>query len=687
MRCPYYLSLIASLALLAGPVAAEPASPGAEAAKSEAGSGEADKPVAAKEPAKDETGAGKADGKPEKSTESNTSSQQADAEGKAEDTAAVDAMAAEAIAKADRSAINGQVKASPVEADEQQQEAVVAEPKPEAKPETEAAEALLKAIETLPPIDSDEDRNERQAITAFYAERNYEPLYIAPNGATERVIHAQAEFANADAWGLDPEAFEMVEVAAAKEGAPDLKPDTRAKAEIAFARTLQLYVRYARGGRIIHPGGQLNSNLDRRPQFAKPEEVMTSFEATDDAAGYLRGVHTHHAQFHKLRHRYLVAKGNPRKVSSLPKGDDLEPGQTDKRVLALRERFGITPGLSGDELYDDHLKKEVVFFQEDRGLKRTDGVIDDETRTALNKRESANYERLRANMEQWRWMYDDLGDMHLIANIPEYMIDLYKDGKVIFTERIVVGELDKQTTIFTRPIRHIVLRPMWRVPESIKVKELWPSMRGSGSLMRQYGLQLETKDGRPLDWRKMDWHKEDIRNYEVVQPPGRNSALGKVKYSFPSQHTIFMHDTPDKWMFRQKQRTLSHGCLRLRDPLKLAEILLNEDRGWDRAKIDELLKSGPLNNAVKLEKRVMIHMTYFTAWVSDDGKLKQFSDVYGHERRIKKALKGRWSQIAKGRNHLAPPKPNFSKKKRTPRRKNDDSVADMIGDALGGLTF
>lgn len=678
MRSPYFFSLILSLALLAAPAAAEPAKP-ETAAKSQA-SGDSEAKTAASKDTLDKKDAAQTDedDQPEKAAEDkNAKTGEADA-------AAVEKKASEGSAGPEKTpSVETATDASD---DSPQQQEDTAEAEPEPKPETEAAEALLKAIEDLPPIDSDEDRNERAAITAFYKARNYEPLYIAENGATERVIHAQAEFANADAWGLDPEAFEMVEVAAAKDGAPDLKHDTRAKAEITFARTLQLYVRYARGGRIIHPGGQLNSNLDRRPQFAKPEEVMADFEATSDAAGYLRGVHTHHAQFHKLRHRYLVAKGNPRKVSELPKGEELEPGQTDKRVMALRERFGITPGLSQPELYDEHLKKEVVFFQKDRGLERTDGVIDEETRRALNKNESASYERLRANMEQWRWMYDDLGDLHLIANIPEYMIDLYKDGKVIFSERIVVGELDKQTTIFTRPIRHIVLRPMWRVPESIKVKELWPSLRGSGGLMRQYGLQLETKDGRPLDWRKMDWYKEDIRNYEVVQPPGRKSVLGKVKYSFPSQHTIFMHDTPDKWMFRQKQRTLSHGCLRLRDPLKLAEILLNEDRGWDRAKIDELVKSGPLNNAVKLDKRVMIHMTYFTAWVSDDGKLKQYSDVYGHERRIKKALDGRWKQIAKGRNHLAPPKPNFTKKTRRARPKKDGSVADIIGNALG-LTF
>lgn len=564
--------------------------------------------------------------------------------------------------------------------------ATTPEPSGPAPAASEAASALLRAIAALPPESSDEDRNERAAIAEFYAARANEPVFIAETGVTGSAAVAMAEFANAAAWGLDPRDYALPEMAMAKEGAAVLAPDQRATAEIAFARMVQLYARHARGGRVIHPAGQLNSNLDRRPQFAKPAEVMTAFAAASDTAAYLRSLHSQHPQFEKLRQRYLVAKGNARPAPKLPKGADLAPGATDDQVPLLRNRLGLTPGQADPRLYDESLKAAVVFFQTDRRLDRTDGVVDEATRNALNKPEPTEARRLLANMEQWRWMPANLGDLYLIANVPEFMINLYKNGEIIFTERIVAGEIGKQTTIYSRPLRHIVLRPMWRVPESIKVKELWPSLRRGGGLMTQYGLQLETKDGKPLNWRTMDWHKEDIRNYEVTQPPGRRSVLGYVKFSFPSPHTIFMHDTPDKWMFNSAQRTLSHGCLRLRNPMKLAEILLNEDKGWDRAKIDELSASGPLNNEVAMDKRIMMHLTYFTAWVADDGKVKTFADVYGHEKRISQAIEGKWDQIAKGRDHLAPPQPNFSKPTKTARTKSkDQSAGDMIGSALGGL--
>lgn len=308
---------------------------------------------------------------------------------------------------------------------------------------------------------------------------------------------------------------------------------------------------------------------------------------------------------------------------------------------------------------------------------------------------STGAKRIRANMEMWRWMWDDLGELYVFNNIPEFMQYVYRDGEVIRAEKIVVGMLDKQSSVYSRQLKHVVLRPQWRVPESIMVHELWPSLLRGGGLMRQYGLTIETKDGSPRDWRKIDWSHEDIRNYIVLQPPGPKSVLGVVKFSFPSQHTIFMHDTPDKWMFRSSQRTHSHGCLRVWKPVELAEILLDYDKGWDKAKVAELIRSGPLDNEVAIEKRLPIHLAYFTSWVDDTGKLRAFADIYGHERRVMQALDGQWEKIAKGRDHLAPPQPKFNPKAVASSRtapsaqskKSAKSTGDLLSEVFGGLSF
>ncbi|MGO8954808.1 MAG: L,D-transpeptidase family protein [Rhodomicrobium sp.] len=275
---------------------------------------------------------------------------------------------------------------------------------------------------------------------------------------------------------------------------------------------------------------------------------------------------------------------------------------------------------------------------------------------AQDKQKSAAAKRLLANMEEWRWMPADMGGLYIWNNIPDFTQRVVKNGVVLRKVRIVAGETDKQTPIFTRPLKKITLKPTWIVPDSIKVREIWPSLLNGGGLMRQWALEVRTKDGQPVNWRRVNWAATDIREYDVIQPNGPKTVLGKVKFSFPSQHTVFMHDTraADKWMFNVAQRTYSHGCMRVADPMGLVKVVLREDKGWDAGRVNETFSEGPLNNEIAIEHKIPVHMTYFTALVGEDGELHTFPDAYGHERRITLALEGKWDRIVKGRDHLAP---------------------------------
>jgi hypothetical protein len=152
-----------------------------------------------------------------------------------------------------------------------------------------------------------------------------------------------------------------------------------------------------------------------------------------------------------------------------------------------------------------------------------------------------------------------------------------------------------------------------------------------------------------------------------------------------------MHDTVDKWMFAQSVRTLSHGCMRLRNPMKMAELVLAEDKGWDAEKVDAAQKDGGRNNEIVIEHKIPVHLVYFTAWVDEDGKLRTYGDIYGHERRIKQALAGKWDEIDVGKDHLAPVEPDdggamaaSGPGMRYARNKAPRTIVDMVGDALGG---
>ena len=478
----------------------------------------------------------------------------------------------------------------------------------QAAPASPLAAAVRQILEVAPNGLTEREAEERAAITAFYAARAGAPLWLTDGHFNARADALLNEFAKSADWGLDPADF------APPQSLGDASnPDTLAATETALTLAAIKYARFARGGRIMHPAQELSSYLDRAPQLQDPKLTLAALAATEDAGATLRALHPQHPQFEKLRQKYLSLRGEPKTASpkAVSQGKSTRKGGTATATNPFR-----------------NLSPEA--------------------------------KRVLANMEQWRWMPADMGDLYVWNNIPEYTLRVLANGQQVHTERIVAGLISKQTPIFSRPMRRIVFRPKWKIPESIKVREIWPSLmsKGSGGLMAQFGLRIETKEGEVVPTNSVNWSKADIRNYEVIQPPGNHAILGNIKFSFPNPHTVYMHDTQDKHLFAATQRTYSHGCMRVRNPAKLAEVLLNADKGYDAAKIDELIKSGPLDNAVELTRKVPVHITYFTASVDDTGQLVTFRDPYGHERRIIQALEGRWTEIIKGRDHLAPVDPN-----------------------------
>ena len=369
----------------------------------------------------------------------------------------------------------------------------------------------------------------------------------------------------------------------------------------------------------------------------------------------------------------------------MPIGGILSPGKSDPQVALLRQRLKVPLAAGADaNFYDEQLKAAVVAYQKEAGT-RPDGYVGNATRALLNDVEVLGPEKLLANMEEWRWMPQDLGNLYVIANIPEFQLRIVKDGAVIHTERIITGLLDKQTPVFSETMKSIAFQPRWNVPESIKVRELYPSLARGGTYFRRQGLRL-SQNGREVDPDSVDWAYTDIRKFDIYQPPGASNVLGELKFNFPNKHTVYMHDTNARGLFEEVSRPFSHGCMRVRNPRRMAEILLNEDKGWEPQKIADLIAGGPPNNEVPIEKKVGVHVVYFTAWVDDAGNLQTARDVYGHEKRITQALQGRWAQIAKGPNHLAPVKaPEVETGWSWGGGKSANSVGDFISQALSGF--
>jgi murein L,D-transpeptidase YcbB/YkuD len=510
----------------------------------------------------------------------------------------------------------------------------------------------------------EEEAADWQALIAFYESRSDEPLFIGRAGYTSKAEALIEEFKKSADWGLEPSDYDVLDMGADSSDRAELTPDQKVEAEQQFALTVLKYARHARGGRIPEPNKQLASYVDRAPQYIDPKKVLDDLASASDPAEVLRGTHPKHAQFEKLRQKYLELKRNAdaaKEIVRIPaKGAKLVPGQSHPDVALVRERLDIPvpPAADGAEpdpnFYDDTLAAAVAKFQSEKGQK-PDGIVGPRTRAAFNDIDVPSPERLLANMEMWRWMPDDLGDVHIWVNIPEYLVRVVKSGEIIHEERIITGELNNQTPLFSDVLQTIYFNPRWHVPQSIKVNELYPGLaRGGGTFERQ-GLRM-MRNGKYVDPYSIDWSRADIRNYDVYQPSGPRNALGIVKFTFPNKHAVYLHDTPTKNLFNSEMRTFSHGCVRVRNPMRLAEVLLEHDRGWTPDQVHETQQSDPDEVAIKMEKPIPVHMTYFTSLVGEDGTERIVKDVYGHEKRVRLALAGKFDQIAKGRDHLAPVK-------------------------------
>jgi murein L,D-transpeptidase YcbB/YkuD len=438
------------------------------------------------------------------------------------------------------------------------------------------------------------DAIDREGLADFYAKLSNHvpgatrPLWVTAEGLTERARSAAVEISKAGDWGLDANAFAIPQSDFSRDGrltASELL-DLEMKTSLAILK----YVRFARGGRMDPT--DLSLDIDRKPPLLPAADVLRGAYEADDIARFLRDQHPQHDQFRKLREAYLKIRDEER--------DQAEQDANEETRSTRKKRRGNGTALS---------------------------------------------QRLLYNMEMWRWMPRELGEFHVHANIPEFRIRVIKDGSIIHSERIITGKVANKTPVFSDQLEYLEFRPDWSVPASIKVKEILPKIYRGRDIESQ-GLRVKV-NGRDIDSSRIDWSRQDIRNFHIYQPPGQRNALGLVKFMFPNKHAVYFHDTPTKHLFNKKVRAYSHGCMRVRNPMKMATVLLGHDKGWERDRIDQIVASGIDNNRIYLEQKYPVHVTYFTARANQDGEIELTDDIYGHEELIQKGFDGLAHTIVK----------------------------------------
>lgn len=480
-------------------------------------------------------------------------------------------------------------------------------------------------------------------IFAAYAARGFEPFWLSSDGTPGP--KAQALIGTLVKAGEHALPAERYGAARLIEGLRAASPAYDLKLSVAF-------VRYATD---VNSGALTPRKVDRElhvfPKRPAPATLLEGAAAASDIDSYLAGLAPQDPAYQRLFEHYAAFRSLDADAWGEPvaKGRTLRPGDRNARVAQVRDRLAAmgdldptaydrlvqqpadsvqiaTNEVASDAapetfdamLFDDVLVAALQSFQERHGL-NPDGVVGPATLRQLNQTPETRTEQIAVNLERMRWMNRDLGDRHILVNIAGFTMAIINNGVPEFTSRVIVGKANKdRTTEFSDTMTHMVVNPSWYVPTSIAQQELLPKLEEQPDYLEKRGIR-ELPSGR------------------LVQKPGPGNALGTVKFMFPNQFSIYLHDTPTKRLFQRDVRAFSHGCVRVQRPHELAAELLKGQSDDPAGYFASVLNRGK-EHQINLDNPLPVHLSYRTAWVDADGTDQFRGDIYGRDRKVIAAL-------------------------------------------------
>ncbi|MDJ0860109.1 MAG: L,D-transpeptidase family protein [Dinoroseobacter sp.] len=473
-------------------------------------------------------------------------------------------------------------------------------------------------------------------ILEFYAAREFAAVWTAPDAAERRAELLRA-LDRAPLHGLPANRYDAALLRDAFAAADN--PRLRGFAEVVAAR---MYLEYARD---IHGGALTASLVDKgivREQPRQPVEDLLLASAEADPSVLFQSLPPQGNRYTRLikarldLERIIAAGGWGETV---PNGK-LELGDAGASVVALRNRLirmGYLAPTARAE-YNDALEAAVIRFQADHGLAQ-DGVAAKVTLQEVNVSATDRLKSVLVALERERWMNRDLGDRRIMVNIADFHARVIEDEKEVFRTRVVVGKntSDRRTPEFSDEMDHMVINPTWNVPRSIATKEYLPKFQNDPNA-HSY-LRLIDASGRIVSREELDFAQFTPRNFpfDIKQPPSRSNALGLVKFMFPNEHNIYLHDTPAKSLFGRETRAYSHGCVRVADPFDFAYELLSKQEANPEGAFKSTLATGK-ETWVYLDDPLPVHLYYQTAFAPAKGQIQYRRDIYGRDAKIWKAL-------------------------------------------------
>jgi L,D-transpeptidase YcbB len=461
-------------------------------------------------------------------------------------------------------------------------------PPPDPVP-TAIAAALARLIVhdgAVNPLGDGDWRAARAAIGAFYAAREFKGVWVDANGLTEagRAVLTQLERAPDD--GLNLSAFALP-----RRLAGPLSPTDLAEAETAIAAAVVTYAEQASGSRITP--SRISRLVSAQPNIVDPGVALAESASAPDPGQRL-------AAFNPPQKGYRVLR------DALSRLRDADPrrGESHAALDLGTQALGYLRLIDADTAPNPRIETARGRLKGPSRAAAYTASVD----RALVRRRAA----ILANMEMWRWEPREMGGRRIEVNVPNFTIEVLEGDAVLHSARVVVGKPNTPTPIFSDVMRYVLINPSWRVPDSIIQKEMLPKLALDPNYLSRRGYEVKTVGGR----------------LTVRQLPGEDNALGRLAFMFPNDHAVYLHDTPSQALFDEDMRAFSHGCVRVEDPVRLAELVL----GWPEERINAAI-GGP-ERTVFLPQPLPIHIEYFTEFVDESGELQERPDVYGIAQKV-----------------------------------------------------
>ena len=533
-----------------------------------------------------------------------------------------------------------------------------------------------------------------------YGEREYEPLWVREEGFPARVAGILRYLLRSDEHGLDPLWYHAPQLQALVDDllsgriGAERQDDALASIELLLTDGLLRYSTHLRYGvvdpRRIDAGYHLPVQRGGLREFLEPLSTV-------DIMAFLRNIQPDDPRYLRLKAAYAGFRDIKRlyRWPRIPEltVDKIEVGQHSEAVPALTQRLLLTGELFGSSqaplrgsvqlvdlalhayeldslrlqtlgafLYDSTLAKAVMRYQDRHGL-LVDGIVGARTVARMNRGVDAYVDQIRATLERFRWLrYPDRG-RYVIVNIPAYWLYAVEDGEVEASMAVCVGEprpanysaqlqvyertglrryepKNHETPQITGEFTHCILNPFWNVPWSIAAREIYYSAKRDSNYLRKGRYKVYYRDSL-VDASSINWaeHNPYKMPFKFKQDPGAGNALGAIKFMFQNDFSIYLHDTPQQWAFRRAVRAVSHGCVRIAEPMDFARYLLEGTPDWDVARLQQSIWSGARSKPVFLHQKTPLFIDYYTSWVDSAGVLQFRDDIYRKDATITRLFK------------------------------------------------